>query len=61
MTGKRTLRLREPYAGYARLEDSGSAAHEESVGEASARPAATVNGREHEFDDPLDVDGSPPA
>lgn len=61
MTGKRTLRLRVPYAGYARLEDVDSAVHEKSMAEPTLRHSALDNGREHEFDDPLDVDGQPPA
>ncbi|HUR27462.1 MAG TPA: hypothetical protein VM509_04695 [Planctomycetota bacterium] len=61
MTGKRTLRLRVPYAGYSRLEDSDSMVHEKSAGEPTARHSVSENGREHEFDEPLDVDGSPSA
>jgi|SRR5690349_11645197 len=61
MTGKRTLRLRVPYAGYARLDDGETSMHEASGGEPSARRAAQDNGGRHELDDPLDVDGSAPA
>ena len=61
MTGKRTLRLRVPYAGYARLENFDSAVRERSLKEPSVRHSALENGREAEFDDPLEVDGTPPA
>ncbi len=60
LSGKRTLRLRVPYAGYARLENFDVSARTQSLAEPAVRHSALENGREHEFDDPLDVDGSPP-
>src|SRR5687768_1687957 len=58
LTGRRVVRLRVPYAGYARLEDQDLASRE--LGPAEPAEASTVGaqGVEHEFDDPLDVDGS---
>jgi hypothetical protein len=61
LSGKRTLRLRVPYAGYARLEDFAAEVREQSLDEPLKRHSALEISREHDFDDPLDVDGPPPA
>ncbi|HTF88398.1 MAG TPA: hypothetical protein VK843_08315 [Planctomycetota bacterium] len=57
LSGQRMVRLRVPYAGYARLENFDAAVRERSLAEPAKRHAGRENGRESEFDDPLEVDG----
>ena len=57
-SGRRVVRLRVPYAGYAALEglDSSANGHDSTAGgEPASAGSKTL---EHEFDDPLDVDSS---
>lgn len=58
-TGRRTLRLRVPYAGYSTMEPVGESAGENGLSNPDSTQASAGGAQDREFDDPLDVDAAP--
>jgi hypothetical protein len=60
-TGRHVMRLRVPYAGYATLAEPLQHESVSDAAESEARRSHPGKGVEHDYDDPLDVDGARPA